>query len=286
MDGLSLAVRQGGIFGLLGPNGAGKSTLVKILVGLVYPTSGLAQVAGFPAGHISAKRDLGYLPELFRFPGWMTGTELLDFHGRLLGMGATGRRARSLEVLELTGLTKAADRKIAGYSKGMQQRIGLAQAILGRPKVLFLDEPTSALDPIGRAHVRELLQLLAAEGTTVFLNSHLLTDVERICDNVAIMNHGRVIKTGTMTELSGKISLLARVDALPDGFLGELTTLFGPAQSDNGTPEIRIELASDDLIPAVADFIISRGCKLYELRPIAGSLEEAFLEIVGESEDG
>ena len=285
VDGLSLAVDQGGIFGLLGPNGAGKSTLIKMLAGLVTPTSGLAQVAGEPIGSMAAKRAIGYLPEMFRFPGWMTGAELLELHGRLLELRRPHRREMAAHVLELTGLTKAADRKIATYSKGMQQRIGIAQAILGRPQVLFLDEPTSALDPVGRAHVRKLLQLLAAEGTTVFLNSHLLTDVERICQRVAIVNHGRVVREGTMADLSGSMSLLARVDTLPPGLLDELAARFGKVTCDNGAPEFRIELASDDLVPAVAEFLVAGGRKLFELRPVSGSLEEAFLDIIGEADE-
>ncbi len=285
VDGLSLTVDEGGIFGLLGPNGAGKSTLVKMLVGLVKPTSGWAEVAGRPAGQVAAKRAVGYLPEMFRFPGWMTGAELLELHGRLLGLPPMDRRAGAAQALELTGLTQAADRKIATYSKGMQQRVGLAQAILGKPRVLFLDEPTSALDPIGRAHVRKLLQLLAAEGTTVFLNSHLLTDVERICRRVAIVDRGRVIREGTMAELSGGVSLLARVDSLPAGLLEELAQRFGKVSCDNGAPEFKIELAADDMVPAVADFLVGSGRKLYELRQITGTLEETFLKIVGETDE-
>jgi ABC-2 type transport system ATP-binding protein len=254
-----------------------------MLVGLVEPTSGYAQVSGFPAGHLCAKRDLGYLPEMFRFPGWMTGAELLDFHGRLLDLPRSDRRSRSIEVLELTGLAEAADRKIATYSKGMQQRIGLAQAILGRPKVLFLDEPTSALDPIGRVHVRHLLQRLATEGTTVFLNSHLLTDVEMICERIAIVNSGKVVTMGSMADLAGKTMLHVRVDALPNEFLDELRERFGPVECNNGTPEFRIQLDDDKMVPAVADFVISHGRKLFELRPAKGTLEETFLEIIEKS---
>lgn len=284
VDSISLDVEPGRLFGLLGPNGAGKSTLVKILVGLVRPTSGWAEVGGFPPGHLAAQRQIGYLPELFRFPGWMTGSELMDLHGRLLGMDASGRRRRGGEVLELTGLAGAADRRIGQYSKGMQQRVGLAQAILGRPKVLFLDEPTSALDPVGRVHVRDLLLRLTGEGTAVFLNSHMLTDVERICDRVAILRDGRLIKEGTLAEIAGGLSLSIKLDAITDGLLAEIEKRFGPVYRPNGSPEFRVELSDRESVPAVADMLVASGRKLYELRTITASLEEVFLEIFGGEE--
>lgn len=285
VDKLNLSVRPGELFGLLGPNGAGKSTLVKMLVGLIKPTSGWAQVVGFPAGHLSANRRIGYLPELFQFPGWMTGAELLDLHGRLLDLPGAERRRRAKNTLEITGLTKAADRKISGYSKGMQQRIGLAQAILGQPDLLFLDEPTSALDPVGRAHVRDLLKTVSAEGTAVFLNSHLLTDVERICDRVAFVSRGRVVKEGSPVGESPGISLFVRLLEIENGVVAALTKSFGQARVDHGRPELTIELRDREQIPAVAEYLTRRGHKIYELREINRSLEDEFLEVIRESEE-
>lgn len=283
VDGLSLKVAPGELFGFLGPNGAGKSTLIKILVGLVQPTSGWAQVAGFTSGHKESKRCIGYLPELFRFPSWMTGAELLDFHGRLIGLERSERRRRSLECLELTELTEAADRKIGTYSKGMQQRIGLAQAILGRPAVLFLDEPASALDPVGRARVRGLLEHVSGEGTAVFLNSHLLTDVERICARVAIVNKGRVVREGPPAALSGRLSLYLLLDEAPHELLVELGKRFGEVFKDNGRPELRITLDNGDAAPDIAEFLVHRGRRIFELRRETDSLEQTFFEAVGEA---
>lgn len=285
VDNLNLTVKPGELFGLLGPNGAGKSTLVKMLVGLVRPTSGWAEVAGFPPSHISAQKQIGYLPELFRFPDWMTGSEFLEFHCSLLDIPAADTRKRVPEVLELTGLTSATDRRISEYSKGMQQRIGIAQAILGRPKVLFLDEPTSALDPVGRVHVRELLQKITSEGTAVFLNSHLLSDIERICHRVAILQTGRLIKEGTLAEIAGGLSLTVKLDVITEGLLNEIERKFGPVYCANGAPEFQVELFDQELVSAVVDLLVGHGRKIYELRPVTTSLEEVFLEIFGEEEN-
>jgi ABC-2 type transport system ATP-binding protein len=279
VNSLSLTVKSGELFGLLGPNGAGKSTLVKILVGLIKPTSGWAEVCGFPPTHVAARQQIGYLPELFRFPGWMTGIELLEFHAQLLEMPISSRRSRILEVLELTGLSEAANRRINKYSKGMQQRVGLAQAILGRPKLLFLDEPTSALDPVGRVYIRKLLQQLSNEGTTVFLNSHILTDIERICSRVAILQKGRLVKEGPLTDVLGGLSLYVELDTISSNLLTEIENRFGTVHCVNGAPKFRIELANKKLIPAVAELLVSRGHKIYQLQPVTASLEEVFLSI-------
>lgn len=280
LDGLSLRVEPGEFFGLLGPNGAGKSTFLKMLVGLVRPTSGWAQVAGFPPGSRHATSVTGYLPELFRFPGWMTGRELLLFHGQLLDMRAADARDRATEVLDLVGLAAAADRKISGYSKGMQQRVGLAQAVLGRPRILFLDEPTSALDPIGRAHVREVLLGLADEGTTIFLNSHLLTDVERICGRIAIVNEGRVVTAGAPRDLVGDRTIVARLDKVDSDLVAAIEQRFGPVVWSENHAEISIKLGSDEIVPELANFLIESGRRLHELRRETDSLEQAFLKLL------
>src|SRR5712691_8012191 len=200
LDGVDLEVANGELVGLLGPNGAGKSTLVKIACGLVRPTEGSAEICGARAGSPAARRSLGYLAELFRFPGWVTADELLVLHQRLAGSaGGAGERA---ELLELVGLADARDRKVEEMSKGMQQRLGIAQALVGSPRVLLLDEPTSALDPSGRRTVRGLLEELRARGHAVLLNSHLLSEVEPVCDRVAIISRGRLVAEGSPAELS------------------------------------------------------------------------------------
>src|SRR5215204_6061662 len=200
LTGIDLEVGEGELVGLLGPNGAGKSTLVKIACGLVTPTAGTATVCGAPAGSVEAHRELGYLAELFRFPDWCTGHELLELHQRLAG--SPGGAAERAELLELVGLTDAGGRRIGTMSKGMQQRLGIAQALIGSPKLLLLDEPTSALDPAGRRTVRRLLEELRSRGVAVLLNSHLLSEVELVCDRVAIINHGEVVAAGTPAELA------------------------------------------------------------------------------------
>ena len=200
LRGVDLTVREGELVGLLGPNGAGKSTLVKIACGLVRPTSGRAEICGAPAGSPAARGALGYLAELFRFPGWATADELLTLHQRLAGSGGSaGERA---ELLELVGLSEARERRIETMSKGMQQRLGIAQALVGRPALLLLDEPTSALDPAGRRTVRGLLTELRRRGVAVLLNTHLLSEVEQVCDRVAIIDRGLVVAAGSPAELA------------------------------------------------------------------------------------
>ena len=200
LKGVDLEVAEGELVGLLGPNGAGKSTLVKIAVGLVRPTGGTAEVAGARAGSRDARAALGYLAELFRFPGWYTADEVLELHQRLAGSrGGAAERAR---LLELVALSDAAQRRVDGMSKGMQQRLGIAQALVGEPRLLLLDEPTSALDPVGRRTVRLLLEELRAQGVSVLLNSHLLSEVELVCDRVTILLAGEVVAAGTPAELS------------------------------------------------------------------------------------
>src|SRR5947207_12399946 len=200
LRGVDLEVGEGELVGLLGPNGAGKSTLVKIACGLVRPTKGAATVGGAPAGSRAALRQLGYLAELFRFPGWYSADEVLRLHQRL--SGSTGGEAERTRLLELVALAEARDRRVEEMSKGMQQRLGIAQALVGEPRLLLLDEPTSALDPIGRRIVRRLLEDLRARGVSVLLNSHLLSEVELVSDRVYILSRGQVITTGPPHELA------------------------------------------------------------------------------------
>jgi ABC-2 type transport system ATP-binding protein len=200
LRGVDLEVAEGELVGLLGPNGAGKSTLTKIACGLVRASSGHVEVGGAPAGSAEARRRLGYLAELFRFPGWTSADELLLLHQRL--SGSTGGGAERTELLELVGLREARTRRVEAMSKGMQQRLGIAQSLVGSPRVLLLDEPTSALDPVGRRVVRTLLEELRRRGVSVLLNSHLLSEVELVCDRVVILLAGRVVTAGTPAELA------------------------------------------------------------------------------------
>jgi ABC-2 type transport system ATP-binding protein len=258
LAGVELEVQPGELVGLLGPNGAGKSTLVKIACGLVRPTTGSARVAGAPAGSLPAQRALGYLAELFRFPEWQSADEVLGLHQRLAGSGG-GAKERG-ELLELVGLEAAAERPVGEMSKGMQQRLGIAQAMIGSPKLLLLDEPTSALDPAGRRTVRRLLEDLRGRGVAVLLNSHLLSEVELVCDRVAIINHGEVVAAGTPAELSK-----------PGGV--EVETAAGA--------RVFAEAGRDDA-PRIVRDLVSAGEQVFGVRVLTSSLEDAYLEAVGE----
>jgi ABC-2 type transport system ATP-binding protein len=257
LRGVDLEVGEGQLVGLLGPNGAGKSTLVKILVGLVRASDGAAEVAGARAGSRAARASLGYLAELFRFPGWYTADEVLELHQRLAG--STGGAAERSRLLELVVLDEARDRRVDGMSKGMQQRLGIAQALVGEPRVLLLDEPTSALDPVGRRIVRELLEGLRDRGTSVLLNSHLLSEVELVCDHVAILRGGEVVAAGAPHDL-----------ARPRGI--ELET-------DEGTR--LVEGATREDAPRLVAEAVAAGRQVYGVRVLTSTLEDVYLEVIG-----
>jgi ABC-2 type transport system ATP-binding protein len=259
LGGVDLRLEHGELVGLLGPNGAGKSTLVKIACGLVRPTAGRAEILGRPSSSAAARKELGYLAELFRFPGWMSADELLALHQRLAGSDG-GARERA-DLLELVGLAEAADRRIEGMSKGMQQRLGLAQALVGSPRVLLLDEPTSALDPIGRRDVRELLEELRRRGIGVLLNSHLLSEVELVCDRVAILSRGLLVAEGSPAELSR-----------PRGV--EVETAAGIRRFP--------EAGREDAPGIVAD-LVAAGERVYGVKVLATNLEDVYLQAVSES---
>lgn len=284
---LSLSVRRGEIFGFLGPNGAGKTTSVKMLMGLIRPTSGEARLLGRPLGSREAKRKIGFLPELFRFHDWLTGEELLDFHGKLYGMSAADRRRRIPEVLELVGLAHRRKDVVRSYSKGMQQRAGLAQALLNDPELVFLDEPTSALDPMGRLEVRNIIRALREEGRTVFLNSHLLSEVEMVCDRVAIINRGEVVATGPVHELVRRepvVDLIVgagRSDAV--SMLERYGELRDVEQATGGRLTVRLAVRDDDVIARAVEELVGAGVRVYAVTPHGPTLEELFLEIVSAS---
>ena len=259
LRGVDLRLERGELVGLLGPNGAGKSTLVKIACGLVRATAGSAQILGAPAGSAAARRTLGYLAELFRFPGWMSADELLALHQRLSGSQG-GARERG-ELLELVGLADASRRRIEGMSKGMQQRLGLAQALVGSPQVLLLDEPTSALDPVGRRAVRELLEELRRRGLGVLLNSHLLSEVELVCDRVAILSDGELVAEGSPADLSR-----------PHG-----------VEVETGSGLRTFPDAGREDAPRIVADLVAAGESVYGVRVLGASLEDVYLQTVGDA---
>ncbi|GFN22101.1 ABC transporter ATP-binding protein [Thermanaeromonas sp. C210] len=280
---ICLSVEEGQIFGLLGPNGAGKSTLVKMLVGLVYPTQGEALVAGRRPWDSRGRREIGFLPENFRLHEWLKGEELLVFHGRLAGLKEKEARRRARQVLELVGLDKDGGKMVAHYSKGMQQRLGLAAALVGNPRVIFLDEPTSALDPLGRRQVRELLGALKQEGKTIFLNSHLLSEVEQVCDRVAIIHQGRVLAQGSLKELiMGPTEVKARVGGLKPELEENLRRRYPSLRAEGG--HLTVALNSKEEIPHLVAYLVAEGLRIYEITPRQNSLEEVFVKLVGEGE--
>jgi ABC-2 type transport system ATP-binding protein len=253
---LSLRVERGECLGFLGPNGAGKSTAVKMLVGLVRPTGGAADVLGKPLGDRAARARIGYLPELFRYPDWLAAREVLAFHARLLRLREAPRAIG--EVLEEVGLRERAGDRVGTYSKGMQQRLGLAVALLGAPEIVFLDEPTSALDPVGRSDVRALIERLRARGTTVFLNSHLLGEVERVCDRVCVVDRGRVVAEGSVGALTGEARGVR-------------------VQLEDGWREYDVAPAE---IPDLVARLVADGARIHAVEPKQTTLEERFLALV------
>jgi ABC-2 type transport system ATP-binding protein len=257
LDGVSLEVQAGELVGLLGPNGAGKSTLVKIACGLIRASRGRAEICGAPAGSPPARAALGYLAELFRFPGWYSADEVLRLHQRLVSSPGGDEERR--ELLALVGLGDARSVRVEAMSKGMQQRLGIAQALVGSPPVLLLDEPTSALDPAGRRTVRALLEELRNREIGVLLNSHLLSEIELVCDRVVILSRGRVVAAGRPDDLSRPRG----VEIETDGGI----RLFAEAGRDE--------------VPALVEGLIRGGERIYGVRVIATSLEEDYLEAVG-----
>ena len=282
---LTLEVPRGEVFGFLGPNGAGKTTSVKILTGLARPSGGHGTLLGRPLGDIDARLKVGFLPELFRFQDWLSAEELLRLHGDLCHMDRSSQAQRIPEVLELVGLGQAARQRIGTFSKGMQQRLGLAQALLNWPELVILDEPTSALDPLGRRDVRIIIQHLKAQGVTVFLNSHLLSEVEMTCDRVAIVSRGRVIEEGRVEDLVGaQPRLELRVEGLDEPSAALLAERW--AVSERSASRLVIALAEPRDAAEVARFLVARGADLLEMKPLHATLEDRFVELVEREEDG
>ena len=278
LDGLSMRVGPGELVGLLGPNGAGKTTTVKLLLGLARPTSGGGQVLGAPLGDRAARARIGYLPELFRFQPWLKAREVLRLHTELAGLAPASRPSAVRDALDWVGLTARADDQVGGFSKGMQQRLGLGVALLGRPDLVLLDEPTSALDPVGRADVRAIVRAARDRGATVILNSHLLNEVEQVCDRVVILHQGRSIASGPVEEIVGGGGVRLRVTGLDDG-LRERLAAFGPlVAEDDGWLAIRP--LDPTRIPDVVQVLVAAGGRVHAVEPGRGSLEARFLQLV------
>jgi ABC-2 type transport system ATP-binding protein len=276
---LTLSVPKGEVFGFLGPNGAGKTTSVKMLLGLVHPTAGRGQVLGAPLGSVSARARIGYLPEHFTFHEWLSGRELLRFHGRLLGLRGAALEDRVEALLARVELTSAGNRRLREYSKGMRQRAGLAQALLGRPELVFLDEPTSGLDPLGRRLVRDVIRELKADGACVFLNSHLLGEVELTCDRVAFVKDGTVVRAMALDAAGRDLEVEMRLDRVTPGLVEGLAA-FGRDVRAAGTC-IRLHVEDESVLPDLSRWLAAQGVGIFRLGKRPTSLEEVFLEVVG-----
>lgn len=282
VDDINLVTYRGEAFGFLGPNGAGKSTVVKILTGLVTPTKGSVNVLGQPVSDIATRRRVGYLPEFPSFHRWLKAGDFLGFHGQLYGLkrGVLGKRIK--EVLSMVGLAGRESQKLGTFSKGMLQRIGLAQALLNKPDLVILDELVSGLDPIGQRDMRELLRELKAEGTSIFLNSHLLADVEAICDRVAIINQGQILKVGAPAELFDKRKVLeVRVDHVDEELLQQLNSAgFVGERKEDDPCSLLIEIQHDEQAADIAEIVYACGARLYTLAPHRLSLEQIFFQTI------
>lgn len=278
--GLTLTVEQGEVFGFLGPNGAGKTTSIKMLLGLAAPTAGAAWLLGAPLGDRQTRAKIGFLPEHFRFHDWLTAQEFMTLHGELYGMTAEARRRRIADLLERVGLTPFRDKQLRTFSKGMLQRIGLAQALLNEPALVFLDEPTSGLDPVGRRLVRDIIGDLRRQGTTVFLNSHLLSEIEITCDRVAFIKHGEVLRVSALKGLvTGETSVTIHAAGLTEDMTAGLRAWGQDVRVDG--EQVTLAVADDQALPQIARYLVEQGAALYAMTPQRLSLEDLFIQIVG-----
>jgi ABC-2 type transport system ATP-binding protein len=281
VKGLTLRVPQGEVFGFLGPNGAGKTTSMKMLLGLVAPTSGAATLLGAPIGNRNALRQTGFLPEHFRFQDWLTAGEFLHLHGQLYGMPAHKLSARIDELLERVGLAAFRGKTLRTFSKGMLQRIGLAQALLNSPRLVLLDEPTSGLDPVGRRLVRDIIRELRAEGTCVFLNSHLLSEIEVTCDRVAFISHGEVRRVMELSSLvDGHSRVTIHAGGLTRDICAGLSTWAEEIRLDGST--LTMQVHSETVLPEIARYLVAQSADIHAIIPTRLSLEEIFIETVGQ----
>jgi len=279
LAGLTMTVERGEVFGFLGPNGAGKTTTVKLLLGLARPTSGGGRLLGAPIGDLETRRRVGYLPELFRYQPWLRAREVLDLHADLVRLPSPQRHESIDDALGLVGLAERASDLVGGFSKGMQQRLGLAVALIGRPELVFLDEPTSALDPLGRIDVRAIIREVRDRGTAVFLNSHLLTEVELVCDRVAIVARGRVVSEGPLNDVLGAPEVNIRVTGLEPAGLAALEA-FGAVAFDGD----RLTIRGMDLerVPDLVAALVRGGYRIHGVDAGRRSLEQRFIDLVGD----
>jgi ABC-2 type transport system ATP-binding protein len=283
LAGLTMRVERGEVFGFLGPNGAGKTTAVKLFLGLTVPTGGGGTLLGRPLGDRAARRRIGYLPELFRYQPWLRAREVLALHCELARIPRSEWGREIGEALTTVGLADRAEDLVGTYSKGMQQRLGLGAALLGRPELVLLDEPTSALDPLGRADVRRIIRAARDRGTAVFLNSHLLSEVELVCDRVAVVDAGRVVAAGTLEELLGEDSVRIRVTRLDAGARRALAR-FGPLTDDGDW--LAVQPIAAPRIPELVAAIVAAGGRVHAVEPGRASLEERFLGLFGRGSVG
>jgi ABC-2 type transport system ATP-binding protein len=278
--GLTLQVQQGEVFGFLGPNGAGKTTSIKMLLGLVAPTAGRASLLSAPLGDRAVRAKIGFLPEHFRFHDWLSGAEFLNLHGQLYRMEPTRLRSRVVELLDLVGLTPFRNKQLRTYSKGMLQRIGLAQALLNDPQLVFLDEPTSGLDPVGRRLVRDIIHELRNKSVTVFLNSHLLSEVEITCDRVAFIKHGEVLRVSELkTLVTGETSVTIRTNHTTPDVIAGLAQWGNDIRDDDD--QITLTISDEAALPAITRYLVEQNVEVYALTPQKLSLEDLFIQIVG-----
>ena len=281
---ICLFLEKGQIFGLLGPNGAGKSTLVKMLVGLVKPSGGSAFIHGIPVSDTRMRKDIGYLPELFRLYPWLTAVELLRFYARWYQVPAPQEQLRIEEALDITGLRGRESEKIEGYSKGMQQRLALAGAILHRPELLFLDEPTSAMDPLGRRDVRDIIHRMRDQGTTIFLNSHLLGEVEMTCNHVAFINHGRLIASGPIGDFIQKNKMTTiEIGNMSPGLLDDWQRKHQFISYSGGT--LCVSAGSKEAVAAIVAELVQQGAAVYGVHTKTDALESVFMDLIERQED-
>jgi ABC-2 type transport system ATP-binding protein len=278
VDGISLKVPRGTIFGLLGPNGAGKTTFVKMLLSAVHPTRGSALIFGRDARHPEARRPIGYLPENHRFPTYFTGAGMLDFYASLSGLESRERRKLIPEMLELVGLEQWGGVRIGKYSKGMLQRLGLAQALIHSPSMLILDEPTDGVDPVGRRQIRDVLTRFEEQGVTIFINSHLLVEVELFCREVAILDKGKVALSGKMHELTAGKGYRLTVAEAPEGLIEQLRAKATSMASRNGF--VDFQFASRQSANEAVDLLRAERCEIESLAPTTSTLEEIFVRTV------
>ena len=283
---VSIQVPRGQVYGLLGPNGAGKTTLIKILLGIIRRTGGTASVLGHVAGSMDARRNIGYLPENHRIPRHLTANTALEYYGSLSGMPLREIRRRRPALLESVGLKGREKERVSGYSKGMLQRLGLAQSMLHRPQLIVLDEPTDGVDPVGRREIRDVLKQLASQGHSIFLNSHLLQEIELVCDSVAILNHGQLLKTGSVKELTAALadapvqlqltgdeaSIRSAVSIHPGAVLRQVSP---------GAFEVEVRISRQAELNQVVDALRAADVSIWRLARREQTLEEVFIEIVG-----